>query len=743
MSIIPFTIFSAITILLQERPMGIFKYDKNQLLALLLSVVIFFLFTGFYKYSRIFDGLESGAIDFRFRMREPFKEVRKLGDRITTFKRNPRARDDIVICAIDEDTLKTFSQEEDIRWPFPWDMHKTVTQYMAADNPVAVFFDIMFLDNLSDKLLSGRSTRIPGGDVSQFNYNQMKSSFNPVYFHWFRAQEREFARVIKESNCVFLDFPFHTEESFKAFPDIEQRMEALNRFAFPVAKADLPRGNCEEGEEFGRDPRCPWVFTVTPPTPLLARAAKGLGYANVKPDPDSVNRKLPVVILHRHKDTYSYYPSIDLLLAMQYYGIGMKDVDIKLGHYVKLRNLPLKKMKIPNAAREISIPVDHQGFMDINFIGGPGSFDVKSYFYFNRPPDRRGNFKDKIVFIAAYNAAGIAMDVHKSPFGDTFGVEHHANALNTILNQDFIWRLSDNQNILILLAVALLLGLVLSKATIVKSIVFTVVFSLLYVIGAMVLFDIANVIYIFAVPMVQVGAIFSLITAFRVLTEQKEKKYIRQTFSKFVSHTVVDELLAHPEKLKLGGDKKILTVLFSDIRGFTSISEVLTPEALVDHLNVYLQAMTDLVIKYNGTLDKYVGDEIMAFWGAPIPQDDHALLACKCALEMMEVLHKMNDKWRAEGKPPLDIGIGLNTGEMVVGNMGSASRMDYTLMGDQVNLGARIEGTNKVYGTNIIISEFNYEHVRDHVVVRELDLIRVKGKELPVKIFELIDVKQG
>ncbi len=725
--------------------MGFLKYDKNQIIAVLISIGIFFLFTGLHQYSRIFDGLENGAVDFRFRMREPFKEVRKLGDRVTTFKRNPRAREDIVICAIDEDTLKTFSQEEDIRWPFPWDMHKTITRYMAADNPVAIFFDIMFLDNLSEKLLeSGKSTRIPGGDFSRLSYSQMRDTYNPIYFQWFRAQEREFARTIKEANCVFLDFPFHTEESFKDFPDIEARMDALNKFTFPVPRKDIPQGECEitdETQRIERDSRCPWVYTVTPPTPLLSTAAKGLGYANVRPDPDSVNRKLPLVILHNYKGTYRYYPSIDLLLAMKYYGIKFEDVEIKLGEYVKLKNLPADKMKKPNDAREITIPVNLQGFMDINFIGGPGSYDVKSYFYFNRPPDSRGNFKDKIIFIAAYNAAGIAMDVHKSPYGDTFGVEHHANALNTILNQDFIFRLTNNQNILILFIISLILGLVMSKATIVKSVVFTGIFSLLYVVGAMALFDTINLVCILAIPLIQTGTTFSLITAFRVLTEQKEKKYIRQTFSKFVSHTVVDELLAHPDKLKLGGDKKILTVLFSDIRGFTTISEQLTPEGLVDHLNIYLQAMTDIVIKYNGTLDKYVGDEIMAFWGAPIPQDDHALLSCRAALEMMDVLHKMNAKWRAEGKPPLDIGIGLNTGEMVVGNMGSASRMDYTLMGDNVNLGARLEGTNKVYKTNIIISEYTYEHVRENVVVRELDLIRVKGKELPVRIYELIDVK--
>ena len=166
----------------------------------------------------------------------------------------------------------------------------------------------------------------------------------------------------------------------------------------------------------------------------------------------------------------------------------------------------------------------------------------------------------------------------------------------------------------------------------------------------------------------------------------------------------------------------------------------MTPEELVEHLNHYLEAMTELVFKYDGTLDKYVGDEIMAFWGAPVPQENHALLACRAALEMMEDLGKMNARWISEGKPDLNIGIGLNSGDMVVGNMGSSSRMDYTLMGDNVNLGARLEGTNKVYGTNVIISEYTYELVKDNVIVRELDLIRVKGQELPVKIYELMDI---
>jgi adenylate cyclase len=201
-------------------------------------------------------------------------------------------------------------------------------------------------------------------------------------------------------------------------------------------------------------------------------------------------------------------------------------------------------------------------------------------------------------------------------------------------------------------------------------------------------------------------------------------------------------MLKDPSKLKLGGDKKDLTVLFSDIRGFTTISEKLTPEDLVHLLNEYLTAMTNLVFKYDGLLDKYMGDAIMAVYGAPLDQPDHAVRACRTALDMMEELKKLQKKWADEGRPAFDIGIGINSGDMVVGNMGSDMRFDYTVMGDMVNLGSRLEGINKEYGTNIVISEYTYAAIKDVLFCRELDSVRVKGKKLPVKIYELLCEKK-
>jgi adenylate cyclase len=201
-------------------------------------------------------------------------------------------------------------------------------------------------------------------------------------------------------------------------------------------------------------------------------------------------------------------------------------------------------------------------------------------------------------------------------------------------------------------------------------------------------------------------------------------------------------MLKDPTKLKLGGDKKTLSVLFSDIRGFTTVSETMTPEELVHLLNEYLTAMTDIVFKYDGLLDKYMGDAIMAVYGAPLDQPDHPVRACRTALDMMEELKKLQTKWSEEGRPILQVGVGINSGDMVVGNMGSQMRFDYTVMGDSVNLGSRLEGINKEYGTNIVISEYTYAAVKDILFCRELDSVVVKGKKLPVKIYELLCEKK-
>jgi adenylate cyclase len=232
-------------------------------------------------------------------------------------------------------------------------------------------------------------------------------------------------------------------------------------------------------------------------------------------------------------------------------------------------------------------------------------------------------------------------------------------------------------------------------------------------------------------------------TVYHFVAERKQRMLIKTMFSTYVNPSVVDELITNPDKLKLGGERRELSVLFSDIEGFTSISEQLESQELVSLLNEYLSAMTEIVLTNDGTLDKFEGDAVVAFWGAPIPQEDHAMRACRCALQMQDALIEIRRVWQADNKPCINVRIGINTGEMVVGNMGGARKFDYTVIGDSVNLASRLEGANKQYHTGILVSERTYEFVKDQILGRELDLIVVKGRSAPLRIFELLRLNNG
>jgi len=233
------------------------------------------------------------------------------------------------------------------------------------------------------------------------------------------------------------------------------------------------------------------------------------------------------------------------------------------------------------------------------------------------------------------------------------------------------------------------------------------------------------------------------ITGYKFIIEEKEKRWIRRAFSRYVSEEIMEEILKDPSKLQLGGERRTITVLFSDIKGFTSYSEKRSPEQTLTILNEYLDAMTKVIFKNRGTLDKYVGDEIMALFGAPTHEDPKvcAQRAVRTACEMMECLNGLQEKWVSEGKAPLDIGIGVNTGEVVVGNVGSTIVMDYTVIGDAVNLGARLEALTRQFNNHIIISGFTYDYVKDIVRTKPLESIKVKGKDIPVMIYDVIGLK--
>jgi adenylate cyclase len=239
-------------------------------------------------------------------------------------------------------------------------------------------------------------------------------------------------------------------------------------------------------------------------------------------------------------------------------------------------------------------------------------------------------------------------------------------------------------------------------------------------------------------PSVSILLIYIFVGVQQFAVERNEKRQVREVFGRYVSPEIAKHVSERPEVLKLGGERRMLTVMFCDLRGFTSIAERIAPERLVELLNEYLGAMTDVVLAHDGTLDKYIGDAVMAFWGAPVAHDDDALKACRAAIEMTERCASLQARWQAHGDTTLEIGIGLHTGDMVVGNMGSERRLAYTVVGDAVNLGSRLEGLTKRYGVAILASEQTLAQAGDEVVAREIDIVRVRGRTRPVRVFEIL-----
>jgi len=239
-------------------------------------------------------------------------------------------------------------------------------------------------------------------------------------------------------------------------------------------------------------------------------------------------------------------------------------------------------------------------------------------------------------------------------------------------------------------------------------------------------------------PMLQIILVAGGINLQSFLADEKTRASLKKAFQSYVAPSVVEEIIKHPERLRLGGERRELTIFFCDIRGFTTLSETLAPEDLAGILHDFLNPMSKIVVKHGGTIDKFMGDAIMALFGAPLHYPDHARRACETALEMIETLRSLDQEWLGQGRPPIKIGVGINTGMVAVGNMGSDMLFDYTAIGDNVNLASRLEGLNKYYGSEIIVSAFTAAALDQEFILRELDLVRVKGKKQPVAIFELL-----
>jgi adenylate cyclase len=370
-----------------------------------------------------------------------------------------------------------------------------------------------------------------------------------------------------------------------------------------------------------------------------------------------------------------------------------------------------------------------------------------------------GSIAGKIVLIGPYFAESKDLvAVPLSPADEPshnlmYGVELHANVIQMLLDKNYLRMTSAALSAaLVCLLAMLVIGPVsllkkrrnrLAAASEIVALAWCGALIAAVLVSASIVFTRWNGV-LPVVPMIaSIFSAYGAISLYHFLGERKQKAMIQRMFTHYLSPQIVNELIAHPDRLKLGGERKELTVMFADVSGFTSLSEHAAPEEIIALLNEYLGAMSDIIIAHNGTLDKYEGDAIMAFWGAPVELANGPLDACLAALAMQQKVEAIRARWKTEGKPEFTIRIGVNTGEMIVGNMGSAARFDYTVIGDSVNIASRLEGANKAYGTTIMISERTASFVMGELVCRELDDLLVVGRSRPIKVYEPLGVRSA
>lgn len=555
-----------------------------------------------------------------------------------------------------------------------------------------------------------------------------------------------YARVVNNltragARVIGLDVIFDIPDRFGPEKDLELARAIKNSGRVVLT------GKLEEHSQLGQVKR--YVYRV-PPIPILLEADSTWGIVGLQSDVDGIYRTYILGQPYRQK----ILPSFALQVLKKYYGIvgtsplNVENNGLKLGEYF----IPFFE--------PFSILVDFAGpahtfpYYSFDTVIDDAGFQLKSDFdldYFEELM-ADGVFKDKIVLIGS--TVEEHHDNHPTPFleyednkGNTVrtempGVEIHANAIRTILNQAYYHRMNWVIFVALLFILVALLQILTLRVPIIWSAVATLLIILLYNFAQFYLFNHARLVMEMATPTLAFFLTFVFSNLYQFIQEQREKRMIMGAFQHYVPEKVVQELLENPEKLTLGGEERFMTVLFSDVESFTSISEKMTPRQLVHLINDYLTEMTDIILKYDGIIDKYEGDAIMAEFGAPVYFEDHALRACQAALEMQSKLDHLAKKWHKEKKPVLRCRVGINSGNMIVGNMGSNKVFDYTVLGDEVNLASRLEGANKIFKTRIMISESTYHTVKDEMVTRPLDLIRVKGKEKPVQVFELLASKK-
>ncbi|MFZ5569988.1 MAG: CHASE2 domain-containing protein [Thermodesulfobacteriota bacterium] len=621
---------------------------------------------------------------------------------------------EVVLAAIDEKSL-----DQEGRWVWPRSKIAALIDRLSEAGARVVAFDIGF-NEPDDQRVILAIERIQ----SHAAWKKSCPSELNAYLEEIKTQsdnDRLLATAIQNSKAkVVLGWFFHKAKGIQDVKHLDaadiQRKEEDIRFS---------RYQYTHLSETGVGLDLEKVMTIFPEPVirLLSEAAGYTGYFNFSPDMDGITRRLETVLQYNEG---KFYAPLSLMALSAYFDLPLH---LEIGDYGQVLSACI--------GDRICIPTDGHGRMMINFRGEDHLFPYKSVTDILHGRIPAEELRDKIVIVGATAVA--TGDIRATPFSATYpGPEIHATVIDSILAQDFLYRPEYYQILeaLVILVCGLFLGFVLTRAGVVFGAVTGILLVTGYVFLGVWLFAALGMVLSLVYPVLTILLVYMGVTAYKYFVEEGKKRFIQNTFSKYLAPTVVKQLIESPDRVELGGEQRDITAFFSDVQGFTSISESMSPTSLVELLNEFLTEMTDIILRHEGTVDKFEGDAIIAFFGAPNVLANHARTATVASLEMQARLVTLRTQWREKRWPEMNMRIGLCSGPAVVGNMGSKNRMDYTMMGDTVNTAARLEGVNKVYGVYILIGDSTRARLEDQIICREIDSILVVGKQKPITIYE-------
>ena len=651
----------------------------------------------------IFSGI------FFYLIEIPFLEVMELKtiDLRYISRGGSENESDVVLAVIDEESI-----DKEGKWIWPRSKMANLVKKLSEAGAGVISFDVGFLE--PDEKSVVRTIE----DIEK-NLTILDVKTRAYLEELKRASDNDqlLADAIAESEAtVVLGYFFQMEKLHSG--DFDEELLKIQRKNIQSSRYVQVKFNSEKA----MDTPVIEAQVANANITAISQATPYSGFFNMFPDRDGVVRWIPAVIDYSDE----MYAPLSLMTLSAFKGTQPLVVVADYG---------IEKIQFD----DIAIPTDELGRIMINYRGDAKSFrhipvtDILN----GKVPE--SELKGKVVIVGA-TAIGI-YDMRVTPFSSVFpGVEIHASIVDSVLKGEFLYHPTWAAvfDILAIVLAGLLLGVVLPRAGVFLGILTVSVLFFGHIFFCQYLFSrqgwILNMVY----PLLVILSVYISITVYKYLSESRQKRFIRSAFSTYLAPTVVQQLIDSPENLELGGEEREITAFFSDVQGFTSISEKLTPNELVELLNEFLTEMTNIILEHEGTVDKFEGDAIIAFYGAPNALENQAETACLTCVDMQKRLGELREKWHREGKPELKMRIGLSTGPAVVGNMGSRNRMDYTMMGDTVNTAARLEGVNKIYGIYTLVCETTFKKAGRRVSGREIDAINVIGKAEPVTVYQLL-----